>query len=102
MPPQRRSHSEILFWGFLGFCIEFGPISWQAGASPPPEAMMHFPLPVSDFPLFSKNFQTMRKILKVLPFPKKFLDFHPPKFLMTFSFFSHRPQISISPLFSLF
>src|SRR6218665_1353342 len=28
----------------------------------------------------------------MLPFPEKCLDFHPPKFLMTF--FSHRPQIS--------
>src|SRR6218665_1370456 len=45
--------------------------------------MMHFP-PVSDFPLFSKKFQTLRKIFTMLPFPDKFLDFHPPKFLMTF------------------
>src|SRR6218665_2684396 len=56
----------------------------------PPETMMHFP-PVSDFPLFSENFQTLRKIFTILPFPEKFLHFHPPKFLMTFSFFSHRP-----------
>src|SRR6218665_2693012 len=32
----------------------------------------------------------------MLPFPEKFLDFHPQKFLMTF--FSHRPQISNFPL----
>ena len=43
----------------------------------PPETMMHFP-PVSDFPLFSKKFQTRWKIFKMLPFPEKFLDFHPP------------------------
>src|SRR6218665_3883789 len=42
--------------------------------------------------LFSKNFQTLWKFLKMLPFPEKFLDFHPSKFLMTY--FSHRPQIS--------
>src|SRR6218665_2181847 len=41
----------------------------------------------------------MFKIL-ILPLPEKFLDFHPPKFLMTF--FSHRPQISNFPPFSLF
>jgi len=40
------------------------------------------------------------KIFKILPYPEKFLDFHPPKFLMTF--FSHRPQISNFPLFFLF
>src|SRR6218665_179052 len=61
--------------------------------------MMHFP-PVSDFPLFSKTFQTLWTIFKILPFPEKCLDFHPPKFLMTF--FSHRAQISNFPLFSLF
>src|SRR6218665_2993997 len=63
----------------------------------PPETMMHFPS-VSDFPLFSKKFQTLRKIFTILPFPEKF---HLPKFLMTF-FYSHRPQISNFPLFSLF
>jgi len=47
-------------------------------------------------PLFSSD----SKIFKILPFPGKFLDFYPPKFLMTF--FSHRPQISNSPLFFLF
>src|SRR6218665_3622961 len=63
-------------------------------ASIPPEFMMHFPS-VSDFPLFSKQFQTLWKIFKILPFREKFLDFHLPKFLMTF--FSHRPQISNFP-----
>src|SRR6218665_1232034 len=62
----------------------------------PPETMMHFP-PVSDSPLFLKNFETMRKIFSILPFPDKFLDFHPPKFLMTFFH-----KFRISPLFSLF
>src|SRR6218665_1637412 len=50
---------------------------------------------VSDFPLFSQNFKTQRKIFTILPFPEKFLHFHSPKFLMTF--FSHRPQISNFP-----
>src|SRR6218665_863227 len=69
--------------------------------------MMHFP-PVSDSPLFSKNFQTLWKILKILPFPEKFLDFHPPKFLMTFfefppffPCFSTFPPVSRSLLFPL-
>src|SRR6218665_3852964 len=61
--------------------------------------MMHFP-PVSDFLLFLTNFQTLWKIFKMLPFPEKLFDFHPQTFLMTF--FSNRPQISNSPLFSLF
>src|SRR6218665_370142 len=43
-------------------------------------------------PLFSRNFQTLWKIFEILPFPEISLDFHPPKFLMTFSF-SHRTQI---------
>jgi len=50
-------------------------------------------------PLFSKNVQTLWKIFNILPFPEKFLDFHPPKFLMTF--FSHRPQISKFPSYFL-
>src|SRR6218665_3522627 len=45
--------------------------------------MMHFPL-FRISPLFSKNSQTLWKIFKLLPFSEKFLDFHPPKFLMTF------------------
>ena len=55
----------------------------QTGASIPPETMMHFP-PVSDSPLFSKKFRTLRKIFKTLPF-----------FLVD-------AQISNFPLFSLF
>ena len=63
--------------------------------------MMHFP-PVSDFPLFSKNFRTLTKIFKILPFPERFLDFHPPKFLMTFFLvIDHKFRIS-RPLFPLF
>src|SRR6218665_3951559 len=65
----------------------------QPGASIPSETMMHFP-PVTDSPLFSKNFRTLRKIFKLLPFTEKFIDFHPPKFLKIF--FSHR--ISNFPL----
>jgi len=53
------------------------------------------------YPLFSKKCQTLWKILKNLPFPENCLDFHPPKFLMTF-FFSHPPQISNFPLLSLY
>ena len=71
---------------------------------------VHFPWghdafpPVSDFPLFSKNFQTLSNIFKILPFPEKFLDFHPPKFLMTFFLvIDHKFQISpYFPCFSTF
>src|SRR6218665_672165 len=65
--------------------------------------MMHFS-PVSDFPLFSKKFQILRKIFKMLPFLEKFLAFHPPKFVMTFFLFFLviDYKFRISPLFSLF
>src|SRR6218665_1254951 len=64
--------------------------------------MMHFPL-FQISPLFSNNFPTLKKIFTILPFPENFLDFHPPKFLMTFFlFFSHRPKISNFPPFFLF
>ncbi len=67
----------------------------------PPEAMMHFPL-FQISPYFRKLFQTPWKIFTIWPFPKKIFDFHLPKFLMTFFFFSHWPQIWNFPLFSLF
>src|SRR6218665_3245006 len=67
----------------------------------PPETMMHFP-PVSDFPLFSENFWTLRKIFAILLFPDKFLDFHPPKFLMTFSSTKNFEFPSYFPCFNTF
>src|SRR6218665_1624185 len=40
--------------------------------------MMHSP-PVSDFPLISKNFQTLLNIFTILPFPDIFpVSVHPP------------------------
>src|SRR6218665_1365673 len=62
--------------------------------------MMHFPL-FQISPLFSENCRTLRKIFIILPFPEKFLDFHPPKFLMTFFLVIYH-KFRISPLFSLF
>src|SRR6218665_2550530 len=63
--------------------------------------MMHFPPLFQISPYFRKNFGLLREIVTILPFPEKFLDFHPPTFLMTFFFFSfffsHRPQISNYP-----
>jgi len=61
---------------------------------------MHFP-PVSDFPLFSKNFQTPWKIFKILPFPEKMSRFLYAKisddlFLLIYH------KFRISPLYSLF
>ena len=55
---------------------------------------MHFPCYFRFPPYFRKMFRLCGK------FSENFLDFHPTKFLMTF--FSHRPQISNFPLFSLF
>src|SRR6218665_2456304 len=81
-------------------CLSLSPTVSFSKYRGPPEAMMHFS-PVSDSPLFSKNFQTLWSIFSILPFPNKFLDFHPPKFLVTF-LFSHRPQLSNFPLFPLF
>jgi len=61
---------------------------------------MHSPL-FQILPLFSNKIQTLRKIFAVLPFPDKFFDFHPPKFLMTFFLVIDR-KFRISPLFSNF
>src|SRR6218665_887161 len=52
--------------------------------------MMHFP-PVSDF----------SPIFELLPFPENFFDFHPTKFLMTFSLVIDH-KFRIFPLFCLF
>jgi len=60
---------------------------------------MHSPL-FQIFPLFSKKFQTLWKMSKMLPFPEKFLNFHPSKSLMTF-FIVIDHKFRISP-FSLF
>src|SRR6218665_17639 len=61
----------------------------------PSDTMMHSPL-FQIFPYFlgPTNVQILSKIFKILPFPDKFLDFHPPKFLMTFFSLS----LSLSPL----
>ena len=73
-------------------------VLWRAGASIPPlRPWCIFP-PVSDFLLFSKKFLTLKKIFTILPFPEKFLDFHPPKFL--FLVIDHK--FRISPHFSCF
>src|SRR6218665_4113578 len=81
-------------------CLSLSPTVSFSKYRGPPEAMMHFS-PVSDSPLFSKNFQTLWSIFSILPFPNKFLDFHPPKFLVTFLLvIDHKFQIS--PLFPLF
>ena len=61
---------------------------------------MHFS-PVSDFPLFSKNVQTLWTIFKILPFPEKFFDFHPPKFLMILFFCYHQQISNFFPIFSV-
>src|SRR6218665_1524221 len=63
-----------------------------AGASIPPQAMMHFPL-FQIFPLFPKHFLTPLKISQNLPFLEKFSDFHPSTFLMTLFVINHKFQI---------
>src|SRR6218665_2901931 len=60
--------------------------------------MMHSPL-FQISPLFSTNFQTLRKILKNLSFPENVFYFHSPKFLKTFSNFEISPYF---PCFSTF
>ena len=60
---------------------------------------MHFP-PCFRFPPIFEKYSDSADNFQNFP-EKEFLDFHTPKFLMTF-FFSHRPQISNFPLFSLF
>src|SRR6218665_3833392 len=72
--------------------------TYLQGRPSPSETMMHFRPLFQIFPLFSRNFQTLRKMLTILPFPEKFLDFHPPKFLMTF-FLVIDHKFRISPLF---
>src|SRR6218665_2764204 len=61
--------------------------------------MMHFP-PVSDPPLFQKKIRTFWTIFTILPFPEKFLDFHPPKFVMTF-FLVIDQKFRIPPIFAV-
>ena len=72
-----------------------------ARASIPLQAMMHFPPCFRYPPCFRKICQTPQKIVPILPFLKKNLGFHPPKFLMTF-FLVIDHKFRISPLFSLF
>ena len=57
--------------------------------------------PCFRFPPISEKFWTFWKILTILPFPEKFLDSHPPKFLMTFFLVIHH-KFWTSFLFSLF
>src|SRR6218665_1491124 len=58
--------------------------------------MMHFS-PVSDFPLFSENFQTVENFLN-FTFSRKIYRFSSAKISDDFfGFFSHRPQISNFP-----
>src|SRR6218665_854013 len=86
---------EVAYWPSLKLRIEYKIYLialLRAGASISSETMMHLP-PVSDSPLLRKIFFLFLHFFTILPFPEKFLDFHPP---------SHRPQILNFPLFSLF
>ena len=103
---QVRMHfvavSQQLVQRFPNFCAADPFCCWIFFADPlargvhPPQTMMHF-LPVSDSPI-SENFRTFWKILTILPFPEKFLDFRPPKFLMTF-FLVIDHKFQIPPIF---
>ena len=66
-----------------------------AGASIPPETMMHFP-PVSDSPYFQKNFRLWGKFSQ-FSFSRKISCFSSNE-ISDDLFFSHRPQISNFPL----
>src|SRR6218665_1149506 len=72
-----------------------------AGASIPPETMMHFPPLFQISPLFLENFRTFWKISTILPFPEKFLDFHLPKFLMTFFLVIDHKFLIFPPIFAV-
>src|SRR6218665_310534 len=87
-------------------CDEYTANTFCSGSSTiatrgvhPPETMMHFP-PCFRFPPVSEKFSDFQKFFTIVPFPEKFLDFHPPKFLMTF-FYSSTTN-SEFPLFSYF
>src|SRR6218665_2809286 len=60
--------------------------------------MMHFPSLFQISPLFSKNFQTLKKNFTILPFPETFLHFHQPKIF--FLVIDHK--FRISPYFLCF
>src|SRR6218665_369674 len=61
--------------------------------------MMHFPL-FQISPYSRKKFRTPWKIFRFDLYPKKFFDFHPPKFLMTF--FSHlQVNLNFPPIFAI-
>jgi len=78
-------------------------IGWM-GSLPNPGASIslwdHDAFPPFQISPYFRKILRLWKMFKILHFPEKCLDFHPPKFLMTF--FSHRPQISISPYFPCF
>jgi len=83
-------------------CCKVWPhLNPDAGASIPLWDHDAFPPCFRFHPLFHKHFQTFWNFLTILPFPEKFLDFHPQKFLMTF-FLVIDQNFQISPLFSLF
>jgi len=82
----------VKFSNFLSGLICLKVLSYT-GAPIPPEAIM------ISTTFFRKKFQTPWKMFPILPFHKNILDFHPPKFLMTF--FSHRLQILNSPIFAV-
>src|SRR6218665_205020 len=77
-----------MFDWFLGYC---------QGHPSPPEAMMRFPL--FQIPPTSENFSDLvENLCNLTFFSKKFLGFHPPKFLTTFLVIDSKFRV---PLFSL-
>src|SRR6218665_1201143 len=100
----RGDHIGLIYLGSHNNCICTHSESSQQklmqrmqlpGAPIPPEAMMHFPS-VSNFPLFSKNFQTLWKIFKILPFPDDLflvIDHNLSKFPPIFPVSVHSPPL---------
>src|SRR6218665_3323897 len=71
----------------------------EAGASIPPETMMHFP-PVSDFPPISENFSDFLKFFYNFTFSRKMSLLSSAK--ISDDLFCHRPQISnFPPIFAV-
>ena len=75
----------------------------------PPKGNDAFSPFVSESPHYFRHIsQTPSKIYPILPFPTKFSDFYPPKFLMTFvlvidhKFRNTPPNFALPPIFEIF
>jgi len=99
LPPDQVSRSPQEFMHFIYVCMHvcmqpsidprptYPSIHHKSQGRPSPEAMMHFSPLFQMSPYFRKLFRRHGKFFEFHLFPKIFLDFHLPKFLMIL--FSH-------------